>query len=67
MKDKIQWIAWESCKLVILITCVVLMSANVLMTYYTIETNRAIDCIWSDMQDFHKEELELIKETKDGK
>ena len=64
--EKFKLITIESLKLIVVITCIVIMSANILMTYYTIETNRALDCIWSDLQDFHKEEIELIN-TKDGK
>lgn len=64
MKEKIQWIAWESCKLVILITCVVVMCANMFMVYRLTDINIGITTIYQDLQDFHKEEMELIKETK---
>lgn len=66
MNEKIQWIAWESCKLVILITCIVVMCANMFMVYRLADINIGITTIYQDLQDFHKEEMELIKETKDG-
>lgn len=63
MKEKIQWIAWETVKTFIVIVCTAILCANFLMAYYTIETHRAIDVIYSDIQDYH---IETLKEIKNG-
>ena len=36
------------------------------MVYRLADINIGITTIYQDLQDFHKEEMELIKETKDG-
>lgn len=68
MKDKIQWIAWESCKLVILITCVVIICANMFFLAKFNDLDRGIDVIYDDIHSNHEEVKQIILEqTKDGK
>lgn len=67
MKEKIQWIAWETVKTFIVIACTVILCANFLMAYYIIETQRSIDVIYNDIQDYHKETTENLNSLKNGR
>jgi hypothetical protein len=66
-KEKIQWIAWETVKTFIVIACTAILCANFLMAYYTIETNRSLDVIYSDIQDYNKEIIENLDTLKHGR
>ena len=64
MKDKIQWIAWESCKLVILITCVVIMCANMFFLAKFNELDRGIDVIYDDIHSNQQEIRDIVQINK---
>ena len=67
VKEKIQWIAWETVKTFIVIACTAILCANFLMAYYTIETQRGLDVIYNDVQDYHKETTENLDSLKNRK
>lgn len=60
-------VAWESVKSLILITCVVVMCANMFMVYRLADINIGQTTIYQDIHEQHQELLEILKETKDGK
>lgn len=55
-------VSWESTKVVLIITCIVVMCANMFMVYRLADINIGITTIYQDLQDFHKEEMELLIE-----
>ena len=60
-------ISWESTKVVLIITCIVVMCANMFMVYRLADINIGQTTIYQDTHQFHQEILEKLEETKDGK
>lgn len=60
-------ISWEAVKALFVIVAIVILSANMFMVYRLADINIGQTTIYQDLQDFHKEEMELLKEIKDGK
>lgn len=62
MKEKIQLIAWESVKLVILITCIVIMCANMFFLSKFNDIDRGIDAIYDVIHENHEEVKQIVLE-----
>ena len=60
-------ISWESTKVVLIITCIVVLCANMFMVYRLADINIGITTIYQDIHDHHQEIKQIIEETKDEK
>jgi len=68
MKEKIQWIAWESCKLIFIIAFVISICCNIIWMYSFNDVKRGQDALYDAIHTNHEEVKQIILEqTKDGK
>lgn len=62
MKEKIQWIAWESCKLIFVIAFVISICCNIIWMYSFTRVDNSLTVIYSDIHDMHIELLKKLEE-----
>jgi hypothetical protein len=59
--EKFKLVTWEATKVVIIVTCIVILCANMFFLAKFNEIDRGIDVVYSDMHDQHLELLNKIK------